>query len=103
MATTITAKRKRRKPSVLKRIRQTARRTEFNRARKGHLRTQVKRFRQALESGDAGRARTLLNETLSILDRSAQAGILHPNTAARTKSRLVVRYNALAAKPSASA
>lgn len=103
MATTITAKRKRRKPSVLKRIRQTARRAEFNRARKGHLRTQVKRFRQALESGDAGRAKMLLNETLSILDRSAQAGILHPNTAARTKSRLVVRYNALAAQSSASA
>jgi len=101
MATTIAPKRKRRKPSVLKRIRQTARRTEFNRARKGHLRAQVKRFRLALESGDAARARTLLTETLSILDRSAQAGILHPNTAARTKSRLVVRFNALAAKPSA--
>jgi len=103
MATTITPKRKRKKPSVLKRIRQTARRTEVNRSRKGHLRAQVKRFRQALESGDAGRAKVLLNETLSILDRSAQAGILHPNTAARTKSRLVVRYNALAGKPSATA
>jgi small subunit ribosomal protein S20 len=101
MATTIAPKRKRKKPSVLKRIRQTERRTTFNRARKGHLRAQVKRFRQALASGDAARAKALLGETLSILDRSAQAGILHPNTAARTKSRLVVRYNALAAKPSA--
>lgn len=98
MATTITPKRKRKKPSVLKRIRLAARRTEVNRARKGHLRAQVKRFRQALAAGDAGRAKALLNETLSILDRSAQAGILHGNTAARTKSRLVVRYNALAAK-----
>lgn len=103
MATTIAAKRKPRKPSVLKRIRLTARRTAVNRARKGHLRAQVKRFRQALESGDAGRAKLLLGETLSILDRSAQAGILHPNTAARTKSRLVVRYNALAVQPKADA
>src|SRR3970040_366708 len=51
------AKRKRRSKSVLKRIRQTVRRAAINRAGKSHLRTQVKRFRQALQAGNLAQAR----------------------------------------------
>jgi small subunit ribosomal protein S20 len=101
MATTIQPKRKGKKKSVLKRIRQTERRTAINRIRAGGVRTQVKRFRQALAAGDAGKARELLRPTLSLLDRSAQKGVLHPNTAARTKSRLLLGYNALLKKEGA--
>ena len=100
MATTISPRRKRKKPSILKRIRETARRTQTNRIRKGRLRVQVKSFRRALASGDLEQARTLLRPTLSILDRCAHLGILHGNSAARTKSRLLVSFNALAAKQS---
>lgn len=103
MATTISPKRKRRKPSVLKRIRETERRTAVNRIRKGRMRAQVKRFRQAVASGDLAQAKGLLSDTLAVLDRSAQLGILHRNAAARTKSRLWQRYNALAEKQPASA
>lgn len=103
MATTVSTKRKRRKPSVLKRIRQTERRTAVNRIRKGRLRAQVKRFSQALASGDLTQAKAQLSATLSLLDRSAQLGILHSNAAARTKSRLTIRYNSLAEKQPASA
>ena len=102
MATTISPKRKRRKPSVLKRIRQTERRTAVSRIRKGRLRAQVKRFAQAVASGDLAHAKGLLSDTLALLDRSAQLGILHRNAAARTKSRLTLRYNALAEKQPAS-
>lgn len=98
MATTIAPTRKRKKKSVLKRIRQTERRTAINRVRKGGLRAQIKRFRQAVIGGDLAQARDLLRPTLSILDRSAQKGIIHANTAARTKSRLMVRYNDLQRK-----
>ena len=99
MATTISPRRKRKKPSILKRIRETARRTQTNRIRKGRLRAQVKNFRRALASRDLEQARTLLRPTLSILDRCARLGILHRNSAARTKSRLLVSFNALS-KPS---
>jgi small subunit ribosomal protein S20 len=103
MATTIQPKRKGKKKSVLKRIRQTERRTAVNRIRRGDLRAQVKQFRQAVAAGDVAKARGLLPSTLSILDRSAQKGILHPNTAARTKSRLLLGYNALLKKQGAAA
>jgi small subunit ribosomal protein S20 len=98
MATTVTAKRKAKKKSVMKRIRLTERRTAINRKRKGNLRAQVKKLRRALDSGDAAQAQELLKPTLSVLDRAARKGILHRNTAARTKSRLLQRYNSLQQK-----
>lgn len=98
MPTVLAPKRKRRKKSVLKRIRQTGRRTTINRAHKSRLRTQVKKFRLAVTAGNLAQARELLRPTLSVIDHSIQKGIIHPNTAARTKSRLMRRFNTLAAQ-----
>lgn len=103
MATTIQAKRKPKAKSVKKRIRQTERRTAINRANKTRLRTQVKRFRQAMAAGKLSEARGLLGATLSVIDRSIRKGILHPNTASRTKSRLVLSFNTLARQQGAAA
>ena len=95
MATTLSPKRRRKKKSVLKRIRQTERRRAINRAHKSRLRTQLKKFRQAVTSGNRAQAQELLRPMLSLIDRSIQKGILHPNTAGRTKSRLMRRYHAV--------
>ena len=95
MATVIKAKRKPRKKSVLKAIRQSVRRAEVNRSHRSQLRRQIKRFRAALEKGDPNGARPLLQATLSLIDRAIQKRTLHPNTAARTKSRLQLRFNSL--------
>lgn len=103
MATVAPTKRKRRPKSILKRIRQAERRTAINRAGKSHLRTRIKRFRQALAAGNLEQARDLLQPTLVLVDRSIRKGILHRNTAARTKSRLLRRYHALAQQSSAAA
>ena len=103
MATTISPKRKRRNKSVLKRIRQTEHRAAINRANKSRLRTQVKKFRHAVAAGNLAQARELLRTTLSIIDRSLHKGLLHPNTAARTKSRLVQRLSLLAQPQKATA
>lgn len=100
MATTTATKPKRKAKSVLRRIRQTERRTRINRANKRRLRTQLKRFRQAMAAGNLAEARTLLRPTISLIDGSIHKGILHANAAARTKSRLLGRYNALT-KPAA--
>jgi small subunit ribosomal protein S20 len=101
MATATAPKRKKRKASVLKRIRQTERRTEVNRANRSRLRTQIRRFRRALASGNAAEARELLGPTVSLIDRSVGKGVIHVNLAARTKSRLLRRYSQIAGQTAA--
>jgi small subunit ribosomal protein S20 len=76
--------------SALKRHRQDLRRRQQNRLHRGRMRTAVKLYRQALASGDLEAARSLLDPTISLVDRSAKAGAIHRNAADRTKSRLTV-------------
>jgi small subunit ribosomal protein S20 len=83
--------------SALKRVRETEKRTEFNRRSKSRLRHQIRLMRRALAAKDAGAAIAALPKTFSIIDRSARLGIIKRNTAARYKSRLHVRVKALEA------
>jgi small subunit ribosomal protein S20 len=79
--------------SAEKRVRQNEKRRDINRGNRGRLRTGVKKLRAALESGDAGAAQTLLPQTVSLIDKAVQKGVLHRNAAARYKSRLTVRVS----------
>ena len=81
--------------SAEKRHRQSQVRNELNRARKSALRTAVKKVRAAVQAGDQDAAKKLLPETLSLLDRTASRGVIHPNQAARSKSRLVKAVDGL--------
>ena len=83
--------------SALKRVRQTERRTEFNRKSKSRLRHHIRAMRRAIASKDANAAAALLPQTFSMIDRSAKSGIIKKNTAARYKSRLHQRVKALSA------
>jgi len=82
--------------SALKRVRQTERRTEFNRKNKTELRHGIRAMRRAITSKDAKVAGELLPKTFSLIDRSAKRGIIKKNTAARYKSRIQARLKALA-------
>ena len=84
--------------SALKRIKQTLNRTEINRAHRTRLRHQMRRLRAAIDSKDKAIAEGLLKPTLALIDHSIHKGILHPNAAARYKSRLALRVNAIGAK-----
>ena len=75
-------------------MRQTEKRRVINRNNRGRLRTGVKGLRAALEGGDAEQVKTLLPETISLIDKAVQKGVLHRNAAARYKSRLTLRANA---------
>jgi small subunit ribosomal protein S20 len=77
--------------SAKKRIRQTERRTEVNRARVSRIRTFVKKVELAISGGDAAAAQAALKEAQPELMKGAQAGVLHKNTASRKVSRLVAR------------
>jgi small subunit ribosomal protein S20 len=81
--------------SALKRLAQTRNETERNRAHRTRLRHQIRQLRQALDAKDKAKADALFKPTLSMLDRMIQKGIVHHNTAARYKSRLTLRFNAL--------
>ncbi len=75
--------------SAEKRMRQSAERRVRNRADRGEMRTAIKKVRGALAGGDAQGAQDALKNAVQIIDRTAKKHVVHGNTAARTKSRLV--------------
>lgn len=81
--------------SALKRIQQTGKRTAINRAHRTKLRHQIRKLRTAIEAKDKAAAQAALRPTLTLIDHSIHKGVLHRNTAARYKSRLSRRVNAL--------
>jgi small subunit ribosomal protein S20 len=81
--------------SALKRARQTEKRTATNRANTSRLRTALRGLREIIEKGDKQAAEQTYRQTVSALDKAIQKGTLHSNTAARYKSRLGARVNAM--------
>ena len=83
--------------SAIKRTRQTEKKNEINGKNRALLRTQIKKLRAAVAAGDIQTAKGLLSETVSVIDRAIQKGVLHQNAAARYKSRLTGSVNKLSA------
>jgi ribosomal protein S20 len=85
-----------RTPSGLKRVRQAQSRREVLQPRRSAAKTYVsKALAVAAAPGDSSVDPTVaLIEALSALDRAAKAGAIHPNAAARRKSRLTRKVNA---------
>jgi small subunit ribosomal protein S20 len=84
--------------SAEKRDRQNVRRNAINTANRTRLRSSLRKLRAAIAAGNASQAQSLLSETVSVIDKSVQKGVLHRNTAARHKARLTTHVNKLAAK-----
>ena len=53
----------------------------------------MKRTRMLIAAGQLKEAEAAAQEAVSSLDKAAQKGIIHKNTAARSKSRLLKRLN----------
>jgi ribosomal protein S20 len=81
-----------RSPSGLKRVRSSERRHEVLGPRRAAAKTLVRNAITAAEtpSGDQD-PQAALSAAMSALDRAAKAGAIHPNAAARRKSRLAIR------------
>ena len=71
-----------------KRHRQSLERRAKNRAVKSAVKTQVRKVREAVAAGDLAKAETELRVAATKLDRAGAKRVIHPNAAARTKSRL---------------
>ena len=74
--------------SQIKRNRTNERRRLRNKAVKSELKTAVRRFREAADSGDAATATTALRSATKLLDKAASKGVIHKNQAANRKSAM---------------
>ncbi len=82
--------------SSIKRIRQTATRTERNRAEKSRMKTTRKKALAAIESGDKDAAAKAASEFASVVDKAAKRNLIHPNKAANLKSKTAKAIAAIA-------
>lgn len=76
-------------------MRQNQKRRVHNRAIRSRLRTVVNKANDLIEEGNPEAAQEAVRQAVSELDRAVKKGILHRNNAARRKSRLVKRLNAV--------
>ncbi|MPQ97465.1 30S ribosomal protein S20 [Modestobacter sp. I12A-02628] len=81
--------------SQIKRIKTNEIARQRNVAVRSALKTSVRRFRTAAESGDKDAATTALQATSKMLDKAASKGVIHRNQAANRKSALAKRVAAL--------
>ncbi|MCO8121738.1 30S ribosomal protein S20 [Stieleria sp. TO1_6] len=74
--------------SAKKRLRQNEKLRQHNRTIRSRMRTQLRKVREAVASGDAEKAQTEFRVAVKRLDQAAAKNLIHKNAAARTKSRL---------------
>jgi len=83
-----------RTPSALKRVRQSLRRRAVNRRTRSQAKTLVQQANDIALGRSDGDGPEAVTAAISALDKAAEKGILHPNNAARRKSRLMAKVNA---------
>ena len=80
--------------SAQKATRVHAKKTERNKPVRSSVRTAVTKARNLLEEKDMDAAKVAVVEAAAALDRAAKKGVIHPNNAARRKSRMAKQLNA---------
>ncbi|MBQ1935764.1 MAG: 30S ribosomal protein S20 [Clostridia bacterium] len=82
--------------SAKKRVKVIATKTLQNKMFKSQLRTIIKKFNAAVESGDKAAAAEAYKLAVKKVDQAAAKGILHKNNAAHKKSQFTLKLNAMA-------
>ena len=88
-------------PSAIKRLKQNAKRRIHNRITKKIIKTYMKRTLAALADKDIVKAQADFRIATAKIDKAGARRVLHPNTAARRKSKLARDYSAALAKAQA--
>jgi len=81
--------------SQIKRNRQNEAARERNKAVRSALKTAVRRFHEAVEAGDAEKAKVLAADASKKLDKAASKGVIHANQAANRKSAVAKKAASL--------
>ncbi|MGN7453532.1 30S ribosomal protein S20 [Paenibacillus pasadenensis] len=84
--------------SAIKRVKTSEKRRALNASQKSALRTAVKSADVAIAGTDAEAAKAALIVASKKLDKAVTKGLIHKNAAARKKSRLAKKLNALTAQ-----
>lgn len=83
--------------SAIKRTKVIEKKTMQNNMIKSAYKTAVKKFEQAVEAGNLEEATTLFSEATKKIDQACTKGVIVKNTAARKKSNLAKKLNAVKA------
>ena len=89
--------------SVQKQARVNERRRLRNKSVRGLTRTNITKAEKLIFAGELESAREAVLVAISSLDKAAEKGVIHPNNAARHKSRLMKKLNDALALASSSA
>lgn len=81
--------------SAIKRTKIIEKKTMQNNMIKSGYKTAVKKFENAVEAGDVATAETLFVEATKKLDQACTKGVIVKNTAARKKSSIAKKLNAI--------
>jgi small subunit ribosomal protein S20 len=84
-------------PGAKKAVRKIARRTEVNTARRSRVRTFLRKFDEAVTSGNKEAAAAAFVKAQSELMRAVTKGVVHRNTGSRKVSRLAAQLKKLSA------
>lgn len=82
--------------SAKKRVLLSREANERNKQEKSALKTTLKKFDAAIESGNKEQADSAYTAAIKSIDKAVTKGILHKNTAARKKSNITKKMNKLA-------
>ncbi len=69
---------------------------EKNKAQKSAMKTSIKKFEAAVNAGDKAVAQESYKLAVKAVDKAALSGLLHKNNAARKKSSMTLKLNAMA-------
>lgn len=82
--------------SAKKRVKVISAKTLQNKMAKSALKTAVKKYIAAVESGNKEEAQKLYAVTIKTVDQAVAKGLLHKNNAAHKKSRFTLMLNKMA-------
>ena len=82
--------------SQLKRIKTNEKARQRNKAVRSRLKTAIRRFHEAVESGDTVKAQEHARTATRLLDKAASKGVIHKNQAANRKSAVASKAASLA-------
>lgn len=83
--------------SAIKRVKTSRKRALRNAMVKSAMKTAIKRFVSALQTGDAAQIEATYRRAVSAIDKAAQKGVIHTNQADRRKARLAKKLQAVGA------
>ena len=83
-------------PQARKRARQNDKRRAQNVGMRSMMRTEIKKILKAMDDGDKSAAESAYKSAVPLIDKMADKELLHKNKAARHKSRLNTRIQAMA-------